>query len=341
MRVVYAGLDTASSSCHLVAMDREGSVIADRKFPTSEANLIAAIEPLRGEVHVHLESSELAGWIRGVLQPRVARVLVSHAKTNAWIAKDPLKQDRLDAFKLAELLRMKRVHEVYYPDEDHRRVFKELVQHYDDLTEDQARLKVKIKARLRRQGLIVREKAVYHPEYRYRWLDRMVSPLTRAAVEQLYGVLDQTLAAQKQARDLLFQAAGRYPEIARLSTAPGVGMLSACRYVGYIQTPHRFSSKRKLWRYCRLGITERSSAGKPLRRRQLDRSGVGALKDLSRTCFIAALRTRTDNVLKRTYRKSLERTQNPVHARLTTQRKLVALLRALWKGGTEYRERTG
>jgi hypothetical protein len=50
-------------------------------------------------------------------------VVISHATTNAWIAKDPRKRDSVDAFKLAELLRLSRVHEVYYPDEAHRAGF--------------------------------------------------------------------------------------------------------------------------------------------------------------------------------------------------------------------------
>ena len=109
------GLDMGSSSCHLVALDHEGRMVSNRKFPTSEAKLISAVAGLPGEVHVHCEAAELAGWVRSVLHGRVARIVVSHAKTNAWIANDPLKCDRRDAFKLAELLRLGRVHEVYYP----------------------------------------------------------------------------------------------------------------------------------------------------------------------------------------------------------------------------------
>ena len=63
--------------------------------------------------------------------------------------KDPRKRDSVGAFKLAELLRVGRVHEVYYPDEAHRAVFKQLMQHYDDVVAQQVRLKLKIKARLR------------------------------------------------------------------------------------------------------------------------------------------------------------------------------------------------
>ena len=85
------------------------------QFPTSEAKLLVAIACLPGEVQVHLEASELAGWIRCVLTGRVARVVISHATTNAWIAKDPRKRDSVDAFKLAALLRLGRMHEVCYP----------------------------------------------------------------------------------------------------------------------------------------------------------------------------------------------------------------------------------
>src|SRR5215831_3853567 len=152
----YVGLDVGSSTGHLVALEMEGRGLRNLHFPTSEAKLLAALAGLPGEVHVHLEASELAGWVRSVLHGRVARIVVSPAKANAWIANDPLKCDRRDAFKLAELLRLGRVHEVYYPEDESRRLFKYLVQHYDDVTDQEIRLKLKIKARLRAQGIILK-----------------------------------------------------------------------------------------------------------------------------------------------------------------------------------------
>jgi hypothetical protein len=70
----------------------------------------------------------------------------------------------------------------------------------------------------------------------------------------------------------------------------------------------------------------------------LDRTGHGKLKDLSRKAVIAALRTRSDNTFKRAYQRTLERTHNAIHARLTTQRKVLAVLRAMGKGGTDYQD---
>jgi hypothetical protein len=63
---------------------------------------------------------------------------------------------------------------------------------------------------------------------------------------------------------------------------------------------------------------------------RLDRSGVGSLKDVSRKVFEAALRTKKDNLFKRFYEESLAETKNQVHARLSTQRKILAVLRAMW-----------
>src|SRR5438046_466135 len=105
MGKVFVGLDMGSRGFHQVALDADKSVVHDRRFDTTEANLIRAFEDVKGEVHVHLEAGELAAWVRRALKGRVAHVVVGHPKSSAWIAKDPLKRDRLDAFKLADLLR--------------------------------------------------------------------------------------------------------------------------------------------------------------------------------------------------------------------------------------------
>ena len=99
---IYIGLDVGSSTCHMIAVDAEGRVVQNLHFPTSEAKLRGFLAGVPGEVQVHREASELAGWIRRILKEQVARVVISHATTNAWIAKDPRKRDSVDAFKLAE-----------------------------------------------------------------------------------------------------------------------------------------------------------------------------------------------------------------------------------------------
>jgi len=134
----------------------------------------------------------------------------------------------------------------------------------------------------------------------------------------------------------MLRAAQAFPEIKLFRTAPGVGPIGACRFSAYVHTPSRFSTTRKLWKYCRLSVSHRSSNGKPLRRPRLDRSGCGRLKDVSRKAFEVAIRSQKDNGFKRTYQRALETTHDATHARLTVQRKIVSTLRAMWLNQTPY-----
>jgi transposase len=336
MEIVYVGLDLGSSGFQQVAIKTDGSIKVNRSFTTSEANLIKAFSDQPGEIHVHLEAGELAPWAASIIAPLLTRVVCSHPKDNAWIAKDADKCDRVDAYKLAELLRLNRFKEVHYAPDQPRRDFKQLVQHYDEMTSQQARLKTKLKARLRMQGVIVTGERLFSSTGRKEVLAKVESGDLRTAITQLYEVLDQAVAAQGEARLLMLRAAQAFPEIKLLRTVPGIGPIGACRFSAYIHTPSRFSSKRKLWKYCRLSVSHRSSNGKPLRRPRLDYSGCGRLKDVSRKAFEAALRTRADNGFKRTYQRALETTHDKTHARLTVQRKIVSTLRAMWLRRTPY-----
>ena len=71
----------------------------------------------------------------------------------------------------------------YAPDQP-RRNFKQLVQHYDELTAQQARLKTKLKARLRMQGVIVSGERLFSATGRKEVLARVASHDLRTAIKQ-------------------------------------------------------------------------------------------------------------------------------------------------------------
>jgi transposase len=345
MKRVYVGLDLGSSHFEYTAIDREGLIMARQNIKTSEENLRAAFCQLRAEqkfeLHVHLEAGELAGWAREVISPLVTRVVIGDPRRSAWIANDPCKGDRLDGFKLADLLRMNRVHEVYYDDAKPRRIFKQVVQHYEDLTRRQAQLKVKIKARLRVQGLIRKDTRIFAPAQRESILNQFADKELRSIIDQLYDLLDATKAQQLAALKTMREMSQQFPEIALLRKIPGVKLINACRFSAYVQNPYRFGNLRRLWRYARLGVVQQTSDGKPIGPQQLDRAGCGSLKDVSRKTFAAAIRRKDNNVFKRTYEQSLVRTHNALHARLSVQRKILAVMRAVWISGKPYRDDLG
>lgn len=335
--IFYVGLDLGSTQCYQVISDELGKIVRSRSIPTSEFHLRAAFSGFDGELIVHTEAGELADWVSQVIKPLVTKVVVSHPQSLAWIAKDSRKCDKLDAKKLADLLRCGLTHEVFLSVNQARRTFKQLVRHFTEATRAQAKLKTKLKARLRCQGIICRDSQVFTQSGREQVLAQMADKFLRRMFEGLYATLDALLEQMKTAKQLMLESAKQFPEIKLLQTAPGVGVIGACRFVALVQNPRRFSNKRKLWRYCRLGVAHRSSDGKLLAHPRLDRNGCGALKDVSRKAFEAAMRCREDNSFKHSFEKSLAQTHDKVHARLSTQRKIVACLRAMWLANKPYR----
>lgn len=327
---IFVGLDLGSSHCHQTVINADGEFVSSRSIPTSEFHLRSAFAALGENVCVHLEASELAPWVYSIIAPLVKQVVVSHPRSIAWIGKDSVKDDAIDARKLAELLRLNQVHPVYYETLESRRHFKYLVTHYEQLTHDQARLKAKIKARLRTLGIIRQDSNLFSKSGQSALLDSISQLPLKMMITQSFDVLNRLLEIQTAARLAMVEFSQQFPEIKLLQTAPGVGIITACKFVAYLQTPQRFSNKRQLWRYCRLGVTRRESNGKRLSYPRLDRSGVGSLKDVSRKIFEAALRTKKENRFKRVFEQSLAETKNQVHARLSTQRKILAVLRAMW-----------
>src|SRR5260370_32631394 len=104
-------------------------------------------------------------------------------------------------------MRLNRFQEVHYAPDQPRRNFKQRVEHYDEMTGQQARLKTKLKARLRMQGVIVTGERLFSSTGRKEVLVKVESRDLRTAIKQLYEVLDQSVATQAQARLLLLRAA--------------------------------------------------------------------------------------------------------------------------------------
>jgi len=335
LKKVYAGMDIGSKECAAVVIDSKGKQVDSAVFKTSERNLRAFFSK-HPSSSLLVEECEMAAWVRETVKPHVARVTVCDPKRNAWVAKGTNKNDRVDAAKLAELNRLGSYAEVWHTDDADIAGFKVLVKHYDDTSARLAALKCQIKARFRKQGVVARGEAVYGAR-RHEALCRVENTFARIAIEQDYDLLDYLVEAKAASRSSVIEASRRFPVIGRLRQIPGVGPILAARFVAYVADPHRFN-KRTLASYSCLAVVKRSSDGSPIGREHLSRAGNSALKDLSRTAFERSMATRAPNGIKEFYASSLAKTNDKTKARLNTQRKILALMLAIWRDGTDYRD---
>ena len=338
MTTAYLGLDLHANSSTLGVMASDGTYQGHKQFSTAESELIPRVSSIDAqEKRLAVEASELSRWAARTLDPYVDRTLVCDPRENFLISRDSRKGDVSDAYNLCRLLRLGELKEVYQATEDHRAAFKAAAQHYLDCRGQQVALKQKIKAVFRRWGVLDLEgQEVYSEEGRTRYLKQIAQPEVTSQLQRLYRLLDQAVRAWKEAREQMLRLGERYPEIKTFQQVPGVGPIGSHLFDAFIQTPHRFSTRQKLWSYCQLSIRSQSSDGKPLGYEELDPNGRSELKQVSYRAYVAALK-QGDNAVATFFEQSLRRTGDQTHARLNTQRKILATLRALWKTGTSYR----
>jgi transposase len=208
----YVGLDLGSSFCYQTVINADGAPQRARVVPTSEQHLRNAFADLRGDVHVHLEAGELSAWVHSIITPLVSEVVVSHPRSLAWIGKDAVKDDPIDARKLAELLRFNLVHAVYCEADCSRQTFKQLVVHYEDLSREQARLKSKIKARLRTFGIIRKDGQLFSAGGQTALLAEIKEPIVKLMLAQSFAVLNQMITALNEARRAMRDFAAQFAE---------------------------------------------------------------------------------------------------------------------------------
>ena len=82
-----------------------GKLVMESIVETKARTLLDFLDGLRGELHVTLEEGTWAAWLYDVLKPHVEELVVCNPRRNALL-KDGSKSDRVDARKLAELLRL-------------------------------------------------------------------------------------------------------------------------------------------------------------------------------------------------------------------------------------------
>jgi transposase len=304
-------------------MNEDGDYRGPATFRTSGENLRQSVGQVEAEEKaLTLEEGPLAFWTARVLEGVIDRTVVCDPRENYLISRSARKDDETDAKALARLLRLGEVKEVYQPQNDRRALFKQAASHYTDIRDQQRALKQKIKARLKRWGLWqIPSTDVYSKSGRMAYLEELSHDRIRTQVESLYRLLDQTQEEKREARRELIELRRSYSEIEEFQKIPGIGPIGSHLFDAIIQTPHRFSTKQKLHRCCKLGIESKSS-GDRAAKQQLDDAGHGELKNISYQAFRHARGLEEANEIDTFYEASLQRTNNKTHARVNTQRKI-------------------
>ena len=343
MRTYYVGMDVHSATIVIVVLNGAGKIVMQSTIETGAERVRNYLKQLRGKVYVTFEEGTQANWLHDVVRALVTEVVVCDPRQNK-LMQSGNKSDRVDAQKLAELLRLGSLKAVYHGDHGVR-TLKELVRNYDCLVSDTTRVMNRLKAIFRGRAIACGGHDIYRQDRRGQWLAK----LSELGAKQRAGFLYEQLAALKplrhKAKLAMVKEARRQAAYPRLLSVPKLGAVSVAQLLAVVGTPHRFRSKRQFWTYVGLAVVTRSTADhkvvngvlqrstRPVATRGLNRNHNHLLKRVFKNAASSACHS---GPFKAGYDARVARGMDPSLARLTIARQLAATTLAIWKRGESF-----
>src|ERR1700741_3135948 len=167
----FVGMDVHKDAITIAVMNSAGKVIMESIIETKAATILQFIQGLRGNLHVTFEEGTWAAWLYDLLKPHVTKIVVCDPRRNALL-KEGNKSDKVDARKLAELLRAGLLRPVYHG-ENGLRTLREFGRSYQTISKDLTRVMNRLKALYRGWGIPCAGTQVYARRYREEWLNKI------------------------------------------------------------------------------------------------------------------------------------------------------------------------
>ena len=226
----YIGMDVHKESISIAVRNDAGKIVMECVIETKANIILDFIQGLRGELHVTFEEGTWAAWLYDLLKPHVTELVVCDPRKNASM-REGNQSDKIDALRLAELLRLNHLSPVYHGEHGLRRL-KELVRSYLTITKDLARVMTRVKAIYRSWGIPCTGKQVYAPRHRVEWLGKISEPGVRRRAEFYYQQLDALRTLRQEVRRDLLAESKKHQAWKRLCQIPSIGPIRAAVLLG-------------------------------------------------------------------------------------------------------------
>jgi transposase len=333
----YIGFDVHKRSVSFCVKAAGGNIVEEGKLRATHDMLRQWAgkrpEPWRGA----MEATLFSGWIYDTLQPFAAELQMGHPALMKAIAASKKKNDKLDARKIADMVRCDLLPACYVAPVEIRELRRML--RYRNLVVGQAvRLKNKMSGLLMEVGAEYNKQRLHGKQYFMELLDTVAEVpdsvkdllrLSRGAMEMFETTQQQLLVRLK--RDKLLSK-----RVTLLESIRGVGEVTALTWALEVGDARRFSSVAHAVSYCGLTSALVSSADKQ-QRGPISKQRNAHLQTV--LVEAAKLAPRWNPQLAAVHARELGR-GNRNRATMAVARKLVAYLLAVDKSGQPFQIRS-
>jgi len=341
MSIYYIGADVHSNSTEL-AIEKRGKIVGRYTVPTSILAIAEVLGSIQGIKHLAIEEGPMSGWLYRNLNSKVDTLISCDPRRNKLIVSDGDKDDKIDAAKLAQLLRGGFLRPIHQSNDQDRADLKQWVILYHDRVREAVRSINKVRARCRMNGVKMPRAILRDPDQRSQWLHETGHATLANQLTMLWMGYDAAAQQVRFARRQLSRLGQKYEMIQKFGRLPGIGIVRATTIFAYLDTPWRFKHKNKLWKYCGVGLqrttsgTDKKGRPKPARLK-LPWAVNRPLKNAILGATLTAINQK-DNVFKDYYERSVQNGIIPSNARHAVARKMLTTMWAMWKTNSPYNE---
>jgi transposase len=240
--------------------DRIGNIVLEGETATLYSELYERLEPYLKSSIIGLESCTsyytlYQNFLKNNYNIKVANTI----QLRQLIAKN----DKLDAKRLAEMLRLGTFPTSYIPDEEIQRL-RSILQVRHSMMEEKVRCNNRIQAFLDRNGIVMPDQEAFGKKWRQKLLQYIGSGEVSLELRYEY---DHFVYLEKKSEHLGQEISGytmKYwkKEYKLIQSITGFGPVLSCYVIAHILPISRFSSNRKLRRYAGVVPTFHESGGK-------------------------------------------------------------------------------
>jgi transposase len=329
----YVGLDVHKKTIAYCIKRVDGQIEDQGTVSTNKKELTNWIRDLPYPRIMAMEATMFSGWIYDFLIP-FAEIKVAHPEMLKAIATGKKKNDRLDAAKIADLLRCNLLPECYMAPKEIRELRRVL--RYRNLIVRQAvKMKNKIAGLLMEVGEPYDKRRLHGQKYFEGLIDSLqdVPDSVIHLLKLSRSNLEIFKAMQKRLLDLLHNNSLIQERVKLLMTIPGIGEVTALSWILEIGEVERFSKVKEAISYCGLCSAQRESAGKSSRGPISKKRNKHLQHVLIEAAKVAPI---WNEQLAAVHAKELAKGNHRNTATLAVARKLVAYMLAVDKTGQAF-----
>ena len=331
----YAGIDVSLEASSICIIDEAGNVVREGRAVSEPDALIAFLRAHRGPlVRVGLEAGPFSEWLHdGLVAAGFETVLLETRHLNATLSAMPTKTDRSDGRGIAQAVRTgwyRRVHSK----SGHARQVRSLIGARKLTVEKRVDVAASVRGLLRAWGIKLGKVSVARFAGAVRL--RIDGLAVAALIEPLLAVYEAFRKAELAYGRMVYKLAKQDPVSRLLTSAPGVGPVTALAFRAAIDDPARISRNRNLGAL--LGLTPRRyQSGEIDRSGAISKAGDKSLRALLYEAATALLGRSARRCWLKRWAEKLAQRRGVKRARVALARRLAVVLLAMWKTDTPYR----